>query len=174
VHIPEPARRVLTQAVADGVAPGATAALVDTAGAVDALAVGRRQDGPGVTIDTRYDLASLTKVVATLPSVLRLIAAGEFGLDDPVGRFFSGAGWFQGSSLAEATVRALLTPTSGLPAWRQLFAQAGERRTAMAAVLQSPLERPGQVANSDLGFMLLGAVVERVAHARLARPNPRG
>ena len=116
MHIPEPARLVLTQAFADGVVPGATAALVDTAGAVGALAVGRRQDGPDVTLDTRYDLASLTKVVVTLPSVLRLVAAGEIGLDDPVGRFFSSAGWFQEPSIAEVTVRALLTHTSGLPA----------------------------------------------------------
>jgi len=158
----------LDQAVVAGVAPGAVAAVVDRAGASEIAAVGlRRLDGPEVTPDTRYDLASLTKVVATLPSVLRLVAAGEVGLDDPVGRFFSSAGWFRQPSLAEASVRSLLTHASGLPAWRPLFAEVSERRTALAAVLQSRLEQPGEVVYSDLGFMLLGALVERVAHERL-------
>jgi len=168
VLLPPEARQPLHQAVAEGVTPGAVATVVDRGGASEVVACGqRRLDGPEVTPDTRYDLASLTKVVATLPSVLRLVAAGEVGLDDPVGRFFSSAGWFRQPSLADASVRSLLTHTSGLPAWRPLFAEVSERRTALAAVLQSPLEQPGEVVYSDLGFMLLGALVERVAHERL-------
>lgn len=128
-----------------------------------------REDGPPVTANTRYDLASLTKVVATLPSILRLVSEGELALDDEVGRYFSNAGWFQTPSLANATVRRLLSHTSGLPAWRPLFAQLSDRRTALAAVLQTPLEQPEEVVYSDLGFMLLGALVERVAGERLDR-----
>ena len=166
--IPESARTAVLRAVSDGVTPGAVAAVVGLGGHIDVAAVGRRRlEGPDVTPDTRYDLASLTKVVATLPSVLKLVAAGEIDLDHPVGRFFSSAGWLQQPSLADAPVRALLTHTSGLPAWRPLFAEVSERRTALAAVLQSPLERPGEVVYSDLGFMLLGALVERVAHEPL-------
>jgi serine-type D-Ala-D-Ala carboxypeptidase len=168
VLIPEAVRRLLDRAVHDGVTPGAVVALVDRGGPPVVHHAGWRRDGGGgVTPDTRYDLASLTKVVATMPSVLRLVAAGEFTLDDTVGRFFSNAGWFQSPSLADATVRSLLGHAAGLPAWRPLFAQLSDRRTALAAVLQSPVERPGEVIYSDLGFMLLGAIVERVAHERL-------
>ena len=146
---PESAVRLLRQAVDDGVAPAIAATVVRFDGEPDVVAVGRRRiGGLGVTVDTRFDLASLTKVVATLPSVLRLVAEGEVALDDPVGRFFSSAGWFQQPSLADVTVRALLTHTSGLPAWRPLFAQVGARSTARAAVLQSPLERPGDLVYS--------------------------
>ena len=166
--IPESVRQLLLDAVAEGVTPGAVLAVVDGAGDRAALAVGRRRlHGGAVTPDTRYDLASLTKVVATLPSLLRLVAAGEVALDDTVGRFFSNAGWFQSPSIADATVRSLLTPCAGLPAWLPLFARLGERRTALAAVLQAPVDTPGAVVYSDLGFMLLGAIVERVAHERL-------
>jgi serine-type D-Ala-D-Ala carboxypeptidase len=168
VLIPEAVRALLDRAVTHGVTPGAVVALVDGGGHPEVHHAGRRRDGGGVvTPDTRYDLASLTKVVATLPSVLNLVAAGEIALDDTVGRFFSNAGWFQSPSLADTTVRSLLAHTAGLPAWRPLFAQLGDRRTALAAVLQSPVERPGEVVYSDLGFMLLGAIVERVAHERL-------
>jgi serine-type D-Ala-D-Ala carboxypeptidase len=168
VLIPEAVRRLLDRAVADGVTPGAVVALIDGDASPAIQPVGLRRDGGDpVTPDTRYDLASLTKVVATLPSVLRLVAAGELTLDDTVGRYFSNAGWFQSPSIADATVRSLLAHAAGLPAWRPLFAQVSDRRTALAAVLQSPVERPGEVVYSDLGFMLLGAIVERVAHERL-------
>jgi len=168
VQIPEAVRQLLERAVVDGVTPGAVVALVRDEGDVATFAAGRLRDGgPVATADAHYDLASLTKVVATLPSVLRLVAAGEVRLDDRVGRFFSNAGWFREPSLADATVRSLLAHRSGLPAWRPLFAEVGSRTTALAAVLQSPLERPGDVVYSDLGFMLLGAIVERVAHERL-------
>lgn len=174
------AREALARAVAAGHLPGAVALVGEhrAAGAPCAatpaeatpVAFGvRRFGGPEVTPDTRYDLASLTKVVATLPAVLRLASDGELGLDDRMGRFFSNAGWMRQPSLADATVRQLLAHTSGLPAWQPLFAVTSDRLTALAAVLQSPLERPGTVVYSDLGFMLLGAVVERVASQRLDR-----
>jgi CubicO group peptidase (beta-lactamase class C family) len=167
---PREAGSVLEAAIAAGAAPGAVALAGGRWGAGEPFAIGvRREGGPAVTPDTRYDLASLTKVVATLPSVLRLVSEGELRLDDPVGRFFSNAGWFRTPSLADATVRQLLCHTSGLPAWRTLFAEITGRRTALAAVLQTPLEQPGKVVYSDLGFMLLGALVERVSGVRLDR-----
>lgn len=171
MHIPPTVRARLERALADGTTPGAVLALVDRAGrsAVHTAGV-RRLGGPAVDPDTRYDLASLTKVVATLPSVLRLVAAGAIDLDDPVGRFFSAAGMFEDPSLGDVPVRALLAHTSGLPAWRPLYARPSDRRAALAFVLHTPLERaPGTVVYSDLGFMLLGAIVERVAHERLDR-----
>ena len=167
--IPDPVRARLDRAVSEGVTPGAVVAVVDRAGAVAAAATGvRRLGGPATDAETRYDLASLTKVVATLPSVLKLVASGEVDLEDPVGRFFTAAGLFQEPSLADVPIRALLAHSSGLPAWRPLYAQPTDRRAALAAVLHTELLHPaGTVVYSDLGFMLLGAIVERVAHERL-------
>lgn len=158
-------RAVLERAVERGTTPCAVA-LVSGEESVEAFGV-VREGGSRATPGTLFDLASLTKVVATLPSLLRLASDGELSFDDGVGRFFSNAGWFQAPSLAAATVRQLLSHTSGLPAWRPLFAQLSDRRTALGAVLQTPLEQPGRPVYSDLGFMLLGAIVERVSGERL-------
>lgn len=162
------ARAVLASAVRDGEIPGAVA-VVGTAQARHALgAFGlRRQGGAAVSEDTRYDLASLTKVMATLPLILKLVSSGKLTLETEVGDLFSNAGWFQDRSLGGATVRQLLTHSSGLPAWQPLFAQASSRLTAVGAVLQARLEHPpGEVVYSDLGFILLGLIVERVRRAR--------
>ena len=156
---------VLERAVEAGVTPSAVAFVSGDARAFSTGVI--HQDGPPATSETLFDLASLTKVVAAQPSILRLISDGELALDDRVGRFFSNAGWFQAPSLADVTVRQLLTHTSGLPAWRPLFAELAERQTALAAVLQTPLENPGRPVYSDLGFMLLGAMVERIGGERL-------
>ncbi len=169
------ARALLTDAVAKGEIPCAVAVAgtLNHYDIVAATGVRRYSDssseesgGEAVTLDTRFDLASLTKVVATLPSILHLVDAGEVRLEHPVSRFFSNAGWAQSPSLADVTLRQLLTHTSGLPAWTPLFAQVSERRTALANVLQTSLGEPTYVY-SDLGFILLGAVVERVSKQRL-------
>lgn len=163
------AEALLQAAVARGVVPGAVVVTGDAGTVRPPVACGvTRLGGPPVTAATRYDLASLSKVVGTLPAVLALVQAGAVALDDPLRRFFSGAGWSQTPSLGDATVRQLLTHTSGLPAWRPLFAVTGNRLTALGNLLQTPLEHPaGRVVYSDLGFMLLGALVERVSGERL-------
>jgi CubicO group peptidase (beta-lactamase class C family) len=130
----------------------------------------RRQGGEAVTADTRYDLASLTKVVATLPSVLLLASAGELSLDQPLRHWFSSAGWFKQPSLGNVTIRQLLSHNSGLSAWSGIFTTTRDRLTALAAALQSEIAAPGGEATySDLGFMLLGALVERISGQRLDR-----
>lgn len=153
---------LLEQATRTREVPGAVA-VAGTLDRQDVWTVGvQRYGGAAVSTATRYDLASLTKVVATLPAVLRLVGDGEVGLEDKVKKFFSHAGWFQEPSLADVTIRQLLTHTSGLPAWKPLFALVSERRTAFANVLQTELEQPDAYSYSDLGFILLGAIVERV------------
>ncbi len=162
-------RAVLERAVADLEVPGAVAftGTIEDAACVAATGVTRLEGGVPVTPETVYDLASLTKVVATLPAVLKLAGEGEIGLDDKVKRFFSNAGWFKTPSLGDTTLRELLTHTSGLPAWTPLFALTDNRRTALANVLQAPLEHPaGTYTYSDLGFILLGAIIERVSGER--------
>ena len=164
-HTPDIAA-LLEQAANTREVPGAVA-VAGTLEIQNEWAVGvQRYGGAAVSAATRYDLASLTKVVATLPAILRLVGDGEVGLEDKVKKFFSHAGWFQETSLADATIRQLLTHTSGLPAWKPLFAWVSERRTAFANVLQTELEKSGEYNYSDLGFILLGAIIERVAGER--------
>jgi CubicO group peptidase (beta-lactamase class C family) len=162
---------LLRDAVSDGKLPGAQALVTDRDGALWRFEIGvRRHGGAPVTADTRYDLASLTKVVATLSAVLALASEGELDLDDPVRRFIASAGWFQQPTLGDATVRQLLTHTSGLPNWTPIFARASNRLTALANALQTPIEHPpGTFIYSDIGFITLGAIVERVAGERLDR-----
>lgn len=159
---------VVHEAVRSGEIPGAVAVAGTRRRRCEALVAGvRKYGGPATTEDTLYDLASLTKVVATLPCVLRLVSDGEIRLEDPVGRYVTSAGWFQSPSLAEVTIREILTHSSGLPNWRPVFAWAGDRLTALANVLQTPLGERGAVVYSDLGFIVLGAIVERVTRLRL-------
>ena len=162
---------LLDRAVTTGEIPGVQALIGSSGGTLWRYQAGvRRYGGAPVDAATRYDLASLTKVVATLPAVLVLVADGELGLDDPVRRFIGNAGWFQTPSLADATVRQLLTHSSGLPNWTPLFSRASTRLTALANALQTPLAHPaGTFVYSDLGFITLGAIVERVAGVRLDR-----
>jgi CubicO group peptidase (beta-lactamase class C family) len=115
---------------------------------------------------TRYDAASLTKVMATLPAVLRLCAEGVIGLDMPVARLLPE---LTNPYRARLTVRHLLTHTAGLVPhrayWREL---TGYREIVGAALAEPPAAAPGLTyVYSDLGFVLLGEVLRRAAGREL-------
>ena len=111
---------------------------------------------------TIFDLASLTKVVATLPSILILIDRGAFGLDDPIGAILPEFG--TDGVRREVTVRRLLSHTSGLPAWLPIYVDATGPEAYLAAISEVKLEsKPGtEVVYSDLGIILLGEAIRRV------------
>jgi CubicO group peptidase (beta-lactamase class C family) len=122
-----------------------------------------------MTTDTIFDLASLTKVVATLPSILRLVDRGALALDDHVGAVlpeFGSAGWKR-----EVTIRRLLCHSSGLPAWLPLYLDHAGPEAYLAAISRAqPVAQPGErVIYSDLGFILLGEVVRRLSGLDIAR-----
>lgn len=120
-----------------------------------------------MTRDTVFDLASLTKPLATTLAVARLVDQGRIGLDQPVGTWLPA---LAGSGKAAITVRQLLCHRSGLPAHRLFFMTIKsllpeERKAAVLDLLKHvPLEgRPGAAPlYSDLGFMLLCRLVEAV------------
>jgi CubicO group peptidase (beta-lactamase class C family) len=122
-------------------------------------------DAPRVTTDTLYDLASLTKVVATTTMAMILVDEGRLDLDQPVQELLPG---FQGPGKEAVTVRHLLTHSSGLPATAPLYKEIQgraaylERIEAMDLVdLAGP---PGsRSVYSDLGIILLGEILERAA-----------
>lgn len=160
---------LLEAAIAERVTPGVVLQVAGPTGAGAVLAKGAvAYGGAAVTLDTRYDLASVTKVTACLPSLLALLDGGELRLSDRVKHFFSNAGWMQEPSLGEVTVEDLALHRSGLAAWRPLFACVQGRRAALANVLQSSLDEPrGKNLYSDLGVIVLTAIIERVSGMRL-------
>jgi len=123
-----------------------------------------------VAARTIYDLASLTKVVATTTAIMILWDEGKIGLDDPVSRWIPA---FTGGNKDAVTIRHLLTHTSGLPAGRDLWRITRSPEEAREAVVSTPLMarcRPGQcIEYSDLGADLLGFVAEAASGERLDR-----
>jgi CubicO group peptidase (beta-lactamase class C family) len=117
---------------------------------------------------TLWDLASLTKVVATTSAVMRLVESGQVALDAAVDRYLPR---FRGGSRSGVTVRMLLDHTSGLPSYREFFREAPTRDSAIALLYATPLRNaPGRVTTySDLNFMLLGLLVEAVSGEGLDR-----
>lgn len=111
-----------------------------------------------------FDLASLTKVIFTVTEVLRLVEEGLADLDDPLSRFMPEMSWMQNSELPKRTLRQLLTHTSGLPAWAPMYTWNADASTLKHQILQHtwPVNPPGQTLYSDIGYILLGLVLERL------------
>jgi CubicO group peptidase (beta-lactamase class C family) len=109
---------------------------------------------------TLWDIASMTKVVGTASTALRLVDRGVLDLDAPVRRYVP---QFTGGGREGVTVRMLLDHTSGLRSYAQLFRVTRSRQDALAMLLREPVRRtPGDSAvYSDLNAILLGLVLER-------------
>ena len=117
-------------------------------------------DAAPATTETVFDLASLTKVLATTPFVMRDVERGALGLDDPVTTHVPR---WRGPERAAVTVRDLLAHSSGLPAHRPFYEQLEGREAYEEAICTTPLEYPARTRSiySDLGFILLGLILER-------------
>lgn len=137
-----------------------------------------------MTEDTVFDVSSLTKAFATSVAVMRLVAEGKVRLDDKATRFFPN---FAVYAKTPITIRHLLSHASGLRAWRPFFEEIrrAERRGGhvnfvgsraakewvYGEIERERLENPvgRHAVYSDLGFMLLGALVEELGAAALDR-----
>jgi uncharacterized protein YbbC (DUF1343 family)/CubicO group peptidase (beta-lactamase class C family) len=115
-----------------------------------------------MTDDTIFDAASLTKVVATTPSIWLLIERGKIELDAPVSRYIPE---FRGGWRDEITIRHLLTHTSALRPDLDLSTPWSGYDTAIRmAIAEEPRQRPGYTFRySDINFELLGEIVKRVS-----------
>lgn len=155
--------RLLERACAAGLVPGAVAAW-SRAGESSEAAVGRASLRPQprpATPESVYDLASLTKPIATTTLLLLARREGRIDLDWPVVRLLPEA---RGQRTAELPVGALATHTAGLPAWKPVYAMATEQGTDAVRTLVgiAPEQAPGEdVVYSCLGFLLLGMMLER-------------
>jgi serine-type D-Ala-D-Ala carboxypeptidase len=122
------------------------------------------------TPDTLFDLASVTKVIATTTMAMILYQRGLLDLEMPV---ISIVGESAGEDPRrdEVTLRMLLAHSSGLPAYEKLFLKAHTREELLEAAYATPLVRDpaSHVAYSDIGFIILGTALERLADESLDR-----
>ncbi|MFQ5828692.1 MAG: exo-beta-N-acetylmuramidase NamZ domain-containing protein [Candidatus Methylomirabilia bacterium] len=121
-----------------------------------------------MTVDTIFDVASLTKVIVTTPSILLLREQGKLELDAPLGRYLTE---FSGVAYREVTLRRILTHTAGLPPMPPDEAvRAGFPKAAQALAAGKLLYPPGRrFRYSDTGFILLGEIVRRLSGVPLER-----
>ena len=164
--------RVVRRAIDKGQIPGAVV-LVGQAGRIlFERAYGHRSLEPRLepmTLETQFDLASLTKVVATTPAVLRLVQDGKVGLDDPVSKYLPDFGRCGKETI---TIRQVLTHYSGLAPFFRLNTKApGAASRVVDKIYDSDLSaKPGtRFVYSDLGFILLGKLIEVVSGERMDR-----
>jgi CubicO group peptidase (beta-lactamase class C family) len=120
------------------------------------------------SLETIYDLASLTKPLVTGLLCARLVQMGELSLDRSIANYLLE---FDRADKNHMTVRELLSHTSGLPAWRPLYILTNDRDAALAVIANEPLEyQPGtRVVYSDLGFIVLGFLIQRLTGISLDR-----
>ncbi|HMH86382.1 MAG TPA: serine hydrolase [Gemmatimonadaceae bacterium] len=121
---------------------------------------------PAMRTSTMFDLASVTKVMATTMATMLLVDRGKIELDAPVWRYLPD---FRGARLDSITVRHLLSHSAGLVQWQPLYYHASNTAQTYGVIRDMPLEWGVGDARrySDLGFMLLGDVIERVSGQRL-------
>ncbi len=161
------ARQILLDGIADHAFPGAAYGVLSQGQLVALDAIGRFTYEPTsrpVLPSTVYDLASITKAVATTSIAMLLYDRGILDLDQPLGDVLPGfvVGEEPGQHKGRVTFRMLLAHSSGLPAYARLFEQHRTPYAMLRASLLMPLEAaPGARAEySDIGFLLLGKAFE--------------
>ena len=154
---------LMERAIADNLIAGGVVVIGNHAGILTTSARGKlsgRPDAPQLDQQSIFDLASLTKVIATAPAVMKLLDDGHITLTDPLTRWFPE---FKGSERENTTILNLLTHTSGLADFEMSTEQSMETAVIRAAAEKNrPL--PGSSFNyADINFILLGELVHRVS-----------
>jgi serine-type D-Ala-D-Ala carboxypeptidase len=163
---------LLNERIAAGDFPSAVYLVAEQGGAVFVGALGQavqRASPIPATIDTVYDLASLTKPLITGLLYARRLEAREISLEDSIAHFLPE---FDRPDKREITIEQFLTHSSGIAAWRPLYVlTGGNRKATVAAIANEKLEYPpgSRVVYSDLGFITLGFLLERMTGQNIAR-----
>ncbi len=169
----EDAFRVLEQAIAARAFPGASIAVTRCGKLVAMKSFGRftyEPGSPSISTETIFDLASVTKVIASTTMAMILYERGQLDLEVPLTgilpEFAS-----EEPHRSEVTLRMLLAHSSGLPAYEKLFLRASTRQSLLDAAFKVSLKySPGMHAEySDIGFILLGVALERIAGETIDR-----
>ena len=156
---------IIQEAIHDSTIPGAVLVVGHNGQVIYRKAYGNRALEPRrevMTLDTIFDLASLTKVIATTPAVMQLIEQGKIRQNDPVAKYLPE---FAQNGKEDITVRQLLTHYSGLEPDLDLKIPWEGKQTAYAmAMAETPEDPPGsKFSYSDVNFIVLGELVERVS-----------
>jgi uncharacterized protein YbbC (DUF1343 family)/CubicO group peptidase (beta-lactamase class C family) len=159
----------INQAVQSGLIPGAVLLVGRNGQVLYRKAYGSRALIPTrepMTVDTIFDAASLTKVTATTPCVMKLFERGKIRLDDPVTKYLPE---FQGGK-SDITVRLLMTHFSGMPPDLPLIPRWNGYQTGIQMALATkPIAPPGaRFLYSDINFILMGEIVRRLSGMTLA------
>ncbi len=165
---------ILQEGIAGQSFPAASIAVTHKGRLIALKALGRftyQPDSLAVAPATLFDVASVTKVVATTPMAMLLYERGLLDLDAPlaaiVPEFISDAG--KDPRRREVTLRMLLAHSSGLPAYEKLFLKAHTRDQLLERAFNTPLAAPPgtRAEYSDIGFIILGIALERIADESL-------
>lgn len=166
---------VLGAAIAQRAFPGCSFGVIAGGEILLQDALGRftyEADAPAVSATTKYDVASLTKVVATTAAAMLLFQRGLLDLETPVGELLPGfvVGRPPGTWARHVTLRHLLAHSSGLPAYVEFFRNAHTPAALFRSCLELEFDaRPGERAEySDPGFILLGKTLEVLMREPLA------
>jgi uncharacterized protein YbbC (DUF1343 family)/CubicO group peptidase (beta-lactamase class C family) len=156
---------VIQQSISEGTIPGAVLIVGHDGAVIYRKAYGERALEPrreAMTLDTVFDVASLTKVIVTTTAVMQLVESGEVRLNDAVAKYLPE---FAQNGKDDITVRQLLTHYSGLePDLDLKTAWEGKETAYRMAFAETPEDAPGsKFSYSDVNFIVLGALVERVS-----------
>lgn len=154
---------LVEQAISTDLIAGAVVVIGNRNGILSSTARGRLSATPGAPLlnqQTIFDLASLTKVIATTPAVMKLLDEGHISLQAPLTRWFPE---FKGTDRENVTILHLLTHTSGLSDFDVGTQHAMETAVHKAAA-EKNRQRPGSSFNyADINFILLGELIQRVS-----------
>ncbi len=166
-----PAWAVIDSAINEQIFPGAQVVIVKDGNIAANAGFGHHtydNKSPPVTSESVYDLASLTKVVATTPVFMKLASQKKISLDHTVSQYFPE---FRGNRKDIVTIKHLITHSSGLPGYIEFFRNptVQSKTDIIDHILQQDLEYyPGtDMVYSDLGIILLGAIIEKVSGTQL-------
>ena len=156
---------IIQEAVEQGKMPGAVVVIGHNGRVIHRKAFGSRSIEPThepMTVDTIFDLASLTKCIATTTAVMQFVETGKVRLNDPVSAYLP---WFAENGKGQITVRELMTHYSGLAPDLDLTQPWQGRDTALKMVMDAkPVIPPGtRFVYSDINFETLGFLVEKIS-----------
>jgi CubicO group peptidase (beta-lactamase class C family) len=161
---------VINRAVADSAFPGAYAVIGNSRGIIAEYGAGKLDAADPTRPDSRtvWDMASMSKLMATTSAMIQLVGSKRVALDSPVVYYLPS---WKAEGTSRITVRQLLTHSSGLPAGRPLYKEADTDTAARTIVYNTALASPPgtKYVYSDLGFILLGRLVQQVTGQPLDR-----
>jgi CubicO group peptidase (beta-lactamase class C family) len=161
---------IITAAIRDSAFPGAVLLVAKDGIVVHEKAYGNFTYDPSsekMTEESIFDLASVTKVIATTSAMMKLVEEKRLKLDDPIVKYFPA---FGKNGKEKITLYNLLVHNSGLQAWRKYYEICGEPKCVLDSIFAAPLmyATGDSMVYSDLGLITTGKVIEKVTGTTLA------